>query len=649
MLKITLRLKFIFLSTVLVTVIMLAVTYLFTIREIRTKKDAVESQMKRIAENTATMQLLDRQDWTVYQNYISQMITFNNDIVYIAIYDDRNTLRAHALNPDLIDSQTRNLPRWMEANIVKRLDEGAVADESRNDLRTQKVNIQMGNRILGSVHVGFSLIAINNQLQNAIRLNLGLALFFFVVFVAVSVFISGRLTGPLERLSAAMNRVAQGDLQNKIRIETRDEIGQLARNFNEMVDGLHERKIIEDLGRDMSATFILSDLAVLVRERIGNEIGARAARLYIRSEDQPHRFEEITTSGNHKLLYPPIELSDEVFSFLMNHQDGFMIHDAPDKILTVLKHKRKDENGLIIPLTLKEELFGMLFFALPDGQEKFAGKQQQFAALLANQATMALENAILYRGKQEQERLKRELEIAREVQQKLLPATMPRITGYQIDGVCRSAQEVGGDYFDFFSIDENHLGMVVADVSGKGTSASFYMAELKGMMTHLVSPGMSPGQLMIRLNRHLYSNVDRHLFVTMIYGILDISSGEIVFSRAGHNAVLYLDRQGNHRILIPQGIGLGLESGSIFEQSIEEEVVKLSPGDQLVLYTDGITEMMNVKLEEYGEERLIHFFLSHHMKGVTEQRESLLNILMEYMGEKPQHDDLTMIIIKRDG
>jgi HAMP domain-containing protein len=231
--KSTLRNKLILLSTVLVTIIMITITYLFTIREINSKRAVIESQMRRIAEGIATMQLLDQQDWAVYQNYISQLISLNNDIVYIAIYDDRSFLRAHALNPDLIEGQfsTYQSSR-VTAGIIRQLDSGAIAKESQSDLKTQRVNIQAGGRVLGSVHVGFSLIQINDQMRNAIRLNIGLAAFFFIILTVASIFISGKLTAPLERLSSAMTAVSAGNLNQQIPIETRDEIGQLAQNLN---------------------------------------------------------------------------------------------------------------------------------------------------------------------------------------------------------------------------------------------------------------------------------------------------------------------------------------------------------------------------------------------------------------------------------
>jgi serine phosphatase RsbU (regulator of sigma subunit)/HAMP domain-containing protein len=627
---------------------MVTVTYFFTIQELSSKRNTVESQMRRVAENIATMQLLDRQDWSVYQNYISRLIDFNKDIVYIAIYDDRYTLRAHSLNHDLVESQFSNPSRLMEASIVRWLDGGAVAKESQADLRSQRVNIQIGDRILGSVHVGFSLIEINDQVRSAIFLNIGLALFFLLVFSAASFFISARLTKPLEQLSSAMFQVADGNLDLKIHIETQDEISQLADNFNEMVEGLKERKIIEELGWELGGTFIINELALQIREQISRAIGVSAARLYIRKKEPPNIYEEITVPDEQRSFYPAVEINLEAQHYLMKNAAGFMIHDSPKYLLNALKHDFSSPNGLVVPMLVQDELLGMLFFELPENLNTFTTKQQHFAVLLATQATLALDNVMLYEDRREQERLKRELEIAREVQQKLLPRKMPEIGGFQIEGFCQSAQEVGGDYFDFFTLDSDHLGMVIADVSGKGTSASFYMAEIKGMMIQLAPRIKSPKNLLYEINRSLYDIGDRHLFVTMVYGILEISSSEFIFSRAGHNPMLYLPADGDHRFITPKGIGLGLDAGNLFLREIKEATLKLSKNDLLIFYTDGITEAMNTKLEPFGEERMIALFNSDRPDSIGEYRHRVLNSLSEYMNGQEIHDDLTMIILRCD-
>lgn len=644
--KITLRTKFIVLSTALVTVVMASVTYFFIIREISAKRTAVDSQMKRIAQNIATMQLLDQQDWGVYQDYISQLMEFNKDIVYIAIYDERNVLRAHTLNTELVEIESPFLTRSRQAAIIRRLDMGAIAEENRGDLRTERVNIQVGERILGSVHVGFSVIGINEELTKGIRMNIALGLFFILLFNGISFLLSRRLTRPLERLTAAMQAVNEGDLEQRVSPETRDEIAELAVSFNDMIEGLRERRIIENLGNELSATFQLESLAPLVRDRLKNALDASGVRLYIRNRNSKNRFHEITLMEKSPDRYPSLELDANTKSYVLQQRDGFMIHSAPPEVLTALKHTLSDENGLVIPMTVKDELFGLLFFALPPDLKKFEPKQQRFAATLAGQAALALENALLYEELREQERLKRELEIAREVQRKLLPSRMPQFEGFQFEGICQPALEVGGDYFDFFPLSDKQMGIVIADVSGKGTSASFYMAELKGMMLQLTSHPLTPRQLLIELNRKLYGSIDRQSFVTMTYALIDLRSKRVTFSRAGHNSLLKVDNNGAYQFMTPSGIGVGLDAGKIFEEKLEEVTIELNANETLVLYTDGITEARNPHRDEFGEERLVHILKSQPNGNVVQLRERILESLSEFMDGAQPHDDITMVLVK---
>lgn len=644
--KITLRTKFIVYTIVLVMVIMVNVTYFFTLREINARRDAARSEFQRVAESIATMQLLDRQDWNTYQNYITQLMSFNPDIVYVAIYDDRNTLRAHQLNTNLVDVGDRVLSRRRRAEIVRQLDSGAIAAESQGDLQTARVNIQMGERILGSVHVGFSLIEINEKLWRGIRLNIILGLVFIILFSFISVWISGRLTRPLERLNRALTAVNEGDLEQRIEPETRDEIARLTESFNEMMEGLRERKVIDHLGQGLASTFQLEQLAPLVRDRLTGALGAAGARLYIRDRKQDDKFYEITMIDEQKTKFPPLSLKQADKDYLKTHSNGFMIDTAPGEIQDALNYQPSDENGLVVPMTVKDDLFGLLFFALPASMQEYSPKQRRFAATLANQAAIALENALLYEDLREQERIQRELEIAREVQQKLLPDRMPQIDGFQIDGICQSAQEVGGDYFDFFPLADGRLGVVIADVCGKGTSASFYMAEIKGMMLQLTSLIYSPKKLLVRLNEKLYETLDRHIFVTMIYGVLDIPDRKFTFARAGHNSLLRIGVNGNTRFFTPSGIGLGLDRGLLFEKQLEEIQMPLNRNDALLLYTDGVSETMNRQKEEFGEDRLLQVAGQGLHRSASEIRRHIETALEEFRDEMPLSDDLTLVILK---
>lgn len=646
-LTISLRTKLIVLTTLLVTVIMANVTYFFTIRELNTKRAAVELQMERIARNIATMQLLDRLDWGVYQNYISQLMAFNDDIVYIAIYDDRNWLRAHSLNLALIEiDQTHNLTQRKLANIVRRLDRGSIAEESQEDLRTQTVNIQLGDRILGRVRIGFSLIKINDELRFGIVRNVMMALVFLAIFGALSFLLSLKLSRPLEQLNTAMAAVAKGDLEQQVVVASHDEIGQLAHSFNEMVEGLRERQIIENLGDELGATFQLERLARLVRESLSSAIGATSARLYLRQLEDFGTFYEIIPTGDRVESSVKVHLDEQTQSYILKVIDGFILESAPQHVKRALSDAHVEPQELLIPMLVKGQLLGFLIFSLPGGSSGFNNKQRHFAAILAKQAALALENALLYDELREQERFKRELEIAREVQRRLLPAELPDITGFQFDGVCYPAQEVGGDYYDFFHLDEKHIGVVIADVSGKGISASFYMAELKGMMSSISTRYYSPRELLIELNSRLYNSLERRVFATMIYGVIDVESRQFTFARAGHNSLLYKAVDGRCELITPSGIGLALESGKEFDKSLEEVVLPLNMGDTLVLFTDGITEAMNAQKDLFGEERLLKSVRFNGTGDAVELRNCILKAVEKFVEGAHQQDDLTMIVVK---
>jgi serine phosphatase RsbU (regulator of sigma subunit)/HAMP domain-containing protein len=627
---------------------MFVVTYFFTINEIKAQKTAVQNQMSRIAKNIATMQLLDRQEWDVYQNYISQLMQYNEDIVYIAIFDDRNMLRAHTVNLGLIELEQPIRSRLEQANLVRQLDNGAIAAESQGDLITHPVNIQLGDRILGSVHVGFSIIEINQDLNDGIRLNIALSILFLIIFNGLAIYISRRLTYPLEKLSKAMEAVNQGNLNQSVQAQSNDEIAELSRAFNEMVEGLRERRIIDKLGNELSAAFQINNLGALVRERMKSAVEAAAARLYIRDHENKQIFNEITLEHEQRKNYPSMHISNKISKYLYENSKGFMIQSAPAFVRKALQYKHNDEGGLVVAMQVKDQLLGLLFLELPANQDTFLEKQRHFALTLANQAAIALENSLLYEELREQERFKRELEIARDVQSKLLPSIMPQIKGYQIEAFCQPAREVGGDYFDFFHLDRNHLGIAIADVCGKGTSASFYMAQIKGMMLQLTSHMSPPKELLTELNQKLYQTLEKNAFITMLYGILNIPEKKLTFARAGHNGILKLDLNGAHKFLVPDGIGLGLEKGDIFKKYLVEDSVYINPKETVLFYTDGIVETMNAKQETLGEERFLRLVKAKANENVLQIKQEILEALKKFMGDFPQHDDIAMIILRCD-
>lgn len=247
----------------------------------------------------------------------------------------------------------------------------------------------------------------------------------------------------------------------------------------------------------------------------------------------------------------------------------------------------------------------------------------------------------------ERERLKMELEIARKAQLRMLPQHIPQLAGLDIAACSEPAKEVGGDYYDFVTLDENRLGVVIGDVSGKGMPAALYMTLTKGFLQAHASPHTSPKEILCRINRGFYATADRNMFVSLFYLVIDPVTRRLTCARAGHNPIIVHQRNGGGvRLLQPPGIALGLERGEIFERIIQQEQHTLAAGDTLVLYTDGLTEAMNHRREEFGEHRLLELIARNQDGSARSLLEAIRNAHRQFIGREDQYDDLTCVVVK---
>lgn len=247
----------------------------------------------------------------------------------------------------------------------------------------------------------------------------------------------------------------------------------------------------------------------------------------------------------------------------------------------------------------------------------------------------------------ERERLRHELAIARSVQMSFLPKSNPTVATLDIASRCAPALEVGGDYYDFVEMPHGQLGVAVGDVSGKGTQAAFFMTLTKGFLRALARISQSPGKILDEVNRLFYENVERGVFISLVYGIFDTNVRRLTIARAGHNPVILRKSvQRDTQILSPMGLALGLDSGEIFSQSIKEVSVIYEPGDVFVFYTDGISEAMNRTKEEYGEHRLSASIEAHAHRSAADILEGILRDMHTFVGKAEQHDDVTLVVVK---
>jgi sigma-B regulation protein RsbU (phosphoserine phosphatase) len=250
----------------------------------------------------------------------------------------------------------------------------------------------------------------------------------------------------------------------------------------------------------------------------------------------------------------------------------------------------------------------------------------------------------------ERERLQAEFSVARKAQLRMLPDAPPSAPGIAISAVCNPSKDVGGDLYDFLELPEGKIGVVIADVSGKGVPASLYMTLTKGLLDSIAEYKTDPGEILREVNRHLYDVCRRKTFVTVFLGVIDPLRRTLSYARAGHNpTIIYRSRGDSERktwMLKSPGMAMGLNQGGIFDQSLKVETIQLERGDKLFFYSDGITEAMNEKRDEYGEDRLMAMAERTNGLNAEQSRDAVMADVAGFLGTVHPQDDQTLVVLQ---
>ncbi len=246
------------------------------------------------------------------------------------------------------------------------------------------------------------------------------------------------------------------------------------------------------------------------------------------------------------------------------------------------------------------------------------------------------------------QRIEADINAARRIQERLLPRKIPSLEGVELAAFYRAAREVGGDYYDFFLIDEKkRLGLVMADVSGKGIPGCILMAMTRSTLHSQVRLNPSARDLLIKTNATIYNDIQRGMFITAFYCILDLETKILTFADAGHNPMLLYNKKTRRcKFVNSGGMALGFDAGEIFNNTIENKTLELESGDMILLYTDGVTEAMNIAREEFGEGKLLKVTEENGSKSPQEVLNSIDERLRDFTGDIEQHDDITMAALK---
>ena len=275
------------------------------------------------------------------------------------------------------------------------------------------------------------------------------------------------------------------------------------------------------------------------------------------------------------------------------------------------------------------------------------------AKSLAAQISSALHSAQIYAQTQAHEKIARELAMAGQIQASFLPSSLPSLAGWQLAVTLEPARETSGDFYDFISLSEGRLGLVIADVSDKGMGAALYMALSRTLIrTYAAEFPNRPDLVLSATSRRILEDARAGLFVTVFYGILDPATGSLRYCNAGHNPPYLLNTRESATIQVLGKTGMAL--GAVVDTTWTQSMVHLEPGNTLVLYTDGITEAENEQGDFFGRQRLLRVLEAQasvprpHRHAVLHIKEALLQEVRQFRGAAPQHDDMTLVILGRD-
>jgi sigma-B regulation protein RsbU (phosphoserine phosphatase) len=435
----------------------------------------------------------------------------------------------------------------------------------------------------------------------------------------------------------------------------RDDLGTALQEFSKEIPRLIQRDALLDrVGSRLCHILELPYLGVYLRGSRGGVVAWRKAG-QIRpagepiappsQRGQPPLPEEIHLSAIIKI----IERRNEPFWIDLSRTGRTIAQRAitREQAELALRHEEQEHLArhgiaLLVPLATQGRLIGL--FALPDKPtgESYRLQELELLTIVAGQMALQIENSRLYEEEVAKQKLEEEMAMARTIQSRLLPNTLPSVPGIQLDAVNISSRQVSGDYYDVIVKEDGCLGLVISDVSGKGMPASLLASSLQAALRAQCDTGASPSTILARVNRQLHASTDPQHFATLFLGIFDPRQRTLAYSSGGHNSPILLRRNGRIELLEKGGLPLGAFDFGQYE----EETIVLEPGDLLCMYTDGLTESKNLDDEEFGTARVEQLLLQHREMPVGHLIGRLHEEVMAFSGHEEADDDITMVLMR---
>ena len=396
-----------------------------------------------------------------------------------------------------------------------------------------------------------------------------------------------------------------------------------------------EREALYDVGLAIASTLDLTQVSEEILLRAVSLLDARRGALFLLDAEAERYRRQATIGGTASEALP-------------------LAVDPESEALQRTEPLPGAQHLLAVPVEVEGERRGLLVVGDKEsrsGVGPFPDEDRRALALFANQAALALEQARLHQEALEKERLEREMELAAQIQRGILPRARPLVEGYELAGWTRPARHVGGDYFDAVPLPETPDGrrrwaLLVADVSGKGVSAALLVSTLHSALRLLLARGAGKEEMLGAINGHLVEFSASNKFVTLLLADLDPVDHRLSYVNAGHNPGLLLRADGTTETLGACAVPLGLLPAAVFR----EVATSIGPGDLLCLYSDGITEASSPADEEYGLRRLAALLAAEAAsRTLPELVAAIDNAVVDFAAGRPQGDDQTLVLLRRDG
>ncbi|MCG8608466.1 SpoIIE family protein phosphatase [bacterium] len=422
-------------------------------------------------------------------------------------------------------------------------------------------------------------------------------------------------------------------------------VSRLEREVERLKSAVEELTVLNDLAIAASLSLEVDNMLDIIVEKSIKAVKAEQGSILLVTEQADAPLKTLIRQQDQRSRLLTYRVGTHITGWVLKHQQPLQIDDlSTDERFNPTEQERNEiRSVLCVPIRYKARIIGILMVTNKKTFDPFNENDLRLLSIIAAQSGQLIRNSQLQQEALEKKRMEHELSMARKIQLNLLPKTTPESEALEIASYFNPADEVGGDYYDYFQMADNKIGIVLADVSGHGASSALIMTMAKGVLHSIAHQFKRPCEILTEMNKILDPIIPREMFVTIIFLCFDLANKVLTYSNGGHNPLLlYESETKNCELLELPGPALGLTNLSVYQ----EKELKLNAGNLVLIYTDGVTEAFNTQGEMFQESRLLESIKNVAEESTDSIVEHVRKDLDAFTGQAAQSDDVAMIAVK---